>query len=95
MSIRVRKVNNFTASLTTASALVLAEDTLRKHATLINASDVGIWLAFGVSAVVGTGVFLAPSGGSYEIDGNNLFTGDVYGIATAGVGKVLAGVEFK
>ena len=95
MSIRVRKVNNFTNSLTTVSALVLAEDALRKHATLVNASDVGIWLAFGEAAVVGTGVFLAAAGGSYEIDGNNLFTGEIYAIAASGAGKVLAGAEFS
>lgn len=93
--LKLRKPNNFTASLTTASAIILAENSLRKHATFVNASDVGIWLSFGSTAVVGTGVYLAPSGGSYEIDGNNLYQGDVYGIAVSGAGKVCAGVEFS
>lgn len=93
--VKVRKPNNFTASLTTASASVLAANALRKYAAFVNASDVGIWLSFGTTAVVGTGVYLAPSGGSFEIDSSNLYQGEVYAIAVSGAGKVCAGVEFS
>lgn len=91
----VRKAVNDTASMGAASAEILAENRSRKYALIVNASDVGVWISFGEAAVIGTGAYLAPAGGSYEIDETNLWTGAVNGIAASGSGKVVGIVEFS
>lgn len=91
----VRKAVNGTASMGAASAEILADNRNRKYALMVNASDVGVWISFGDTAVIGTGAYLAPAGGSYEIDESNLWTGAVNGIAASGSGKVVGTVEFS
>lgn len=91
----LRKPVNGTVSSDTTSAVFLAANEKRKYAVIVNASDVGVWLAFGGTAVIGTGVYLAAAGGSYEIDGDNLYCGAVHGIAASGSGKVVGTVEFS
>jgi hypothetical protein len=93
--LKLRKINNFGVAVTIASISILASNPLRKHATIINSSDVVIWLGFGEAAVVGQGIYIEPAGGAYEIDGNNLFTGDIFAIAVSGAAKRVVGVEFS
>lgn len=95
MSTRVRTPLNDTKSLTTTSAALIAANERRKYALIVNSSDVGVWVSFGVAAVIGTGVYLAPAGGSYELDGDNLYLGVINGIAASGNGKVVGLVEFS
>jgi len=93
--LKLKKVNNFGVDVDTNSTQVLASNSLRKHVTLINSSDVVLWLGFGEAAVVGQGVYIEAGGGAYEIDGSNLFTGVVYAIAASGASKKCVGVEFS
>lgn len=92
--LKLRTPVNDTASLGTSSAQLLADNERRKYALIVNSSDVGVWLAFGETAVVGTGVYLAPAGGSYEIDSENLYCGPINAIAASGSSKVVGIVEF-
>lgn len=70
-------------SLGAASTLLLGKNEARKRAILVNGhATQSVWLAFGEAAVVGKGVYLAPNGGSFEIPPDELWTGEVYGIAS-------------
>lgn len=93
--VRLQAATNGTVSVTTTSVALLAVNERRKYALVVNSSDVGIWLAFGATAVIGTGVYLAAGGGSYEIDSDNLYCGAVNGIAASGAGKVVGTAEFN
>ena len=63
------------------SALVLAANEARADADITNDGDNIVYLARGHAAVMGRGQRLNPNGGTYHIGTNNLFLGDVYGIA--------------
>jgi len=51
---------------------------------LVNISNQWIFLGRGNAAVLNEGIALAPSGGSYHIGPDNLFTGAINAIATGG-----------
>ncbi len=63
------------------SAIVLAANPNRADADITNDSDNVVYLARGQDAVMGMGQRLNPNGGTYHIGTNNLFLGDIYGIA--------------
>ncbi len=68
----------------TASTLVLAANKRRKYALITCPTGGGaLSLGFGKAAVAGKGVTV-PAGGAYEIDSDNLWTGEIYAIASAG-----------
>lgn len=91
--IKYRNASNSTASVSTSSISVLAANESRKRAIIVNSGAAGVWLSFGATAVVGQGAFLAPLGGSFEIDPDELYTGAINGIAAAGT-NVCGVVEF-
>src|SRR2546430_3209094 len=65
-----------TATATTTSSTILAANASRKDAVLVNyGATNGVFLARGATATVGNGIYLAPNGGSYSIDSNNLYRG--------------------
>lgn len=66
------------------TTVVLAANADRKSATMVNASDEVIYLQLGAAAVSGEGIYLSASGGSFNIDKNNLFTGAINGICASG-----------
>lgn len=74
------------------STAVLAANRNRKSATFVNDSDEAIYLQLGAAAVLNEGIRLNASGGSYEINHTNLFTGAVNSICTSG-GKNLTVTE--
>jgi hypothetical protein len=76
----------------TSQVLMTARDT-RKYTLITNASDVVIWIAFGVDAVIGQGIGI-PAGGAYEMEEPNMWQGAVSAIAASGTGKVAAYQEF-
>lgn len=92
--IKLRNATNGTVSLTTASQQILAVNEFRKRAIIVNGSDVGVWLSFNATAVIGTGIYLAPNGGSFEIDPEEIYTAAIHGIAASGAGKIVGTVEF-
>lgn len=69
------------ATVGPGSALVLAANPNRADADIVNDSAFVVYLARGNAAVIGTGPRLSPRGGSYHIGTNNLFLGDIFGIA--------------
>ena len=71
------------ATVGVASAAVLVANASRKYAIFTNDSVNVIYLALGANpAVVGSGIKLNASGGAYEINWTNLYTGEVRAIAT-------------
>lgn len=84
--LRDEKVATFPSSVATVgttSALVLASQSTRVFAEIINISDTDIDLAFGEAAVVGQGPRLVANGGVYTIDWENLWKGAINGVTTA------------
>ena len=75
-----------------SQVLMTARET-RKYVLITNASDVVIWLGFGVDAVIGQGIGI-PAGGAYEIEDPNMWAGIINAIAATGTGKVAAYQEF-
>jgi len=67
-----------------ASTLVLAANPQRMDAVFVNDSNQEIYLARGNAAVLNEGIRLNATGGSYEINANNLFLGAINAIAEGG-----------
>jgi len=85
------KATSFTTSNVTVgntSTLVLAANADRKVASFVNDSDETIYLSRGNAAELHKGIRLNANGGSFEISGVNLYTGNIYAICESG-GKVL------
>lgn len=70
--------------IATASTVVLATSTGRQYAVLVNDGANPIYLGFGKAAVVGQGIRLNATGGSYEINYENLYVGAINAIASGG-----------
>lgn len=72
-----------------ATTAVLASNTSRLYALVINDSDAVIYIKLGAAAVMNEGIRLNASGGAYEMSKKlgNLYTGAINGICAAG-GKV-------
>jgi len=68
----------------TGSTEVLQENGGRQYALITNDSNEVIYLNLGASAVLNSGIRLAPNGGWLEITGENLFVGTIYAISTTG-----------
>ena len=69
------------ATVGPGSGVVLAANPNRADADITNDGDNVVYLARGNPAVMGMGQRLNPNGGTYHIGTNNLFLGDIYGIA--------------
>jgi hypothetical protein len=70
------------------STLALAENNSRKSAIFTNASNEAIYLSLGSAAEMNKGIYLASSGGKFEINQVNLYFGAVYAICQSGL-KIL------
>lgn len=74
------------ADVTPQGIRVMTASVARKLAVFTNSSDVPIYLALitptdGLNpAVVGSGIYLSPQGGAYEINMTNLHLGEVWAI---------------
>lgn len=79
----IKKAVPTTVTVAQASILLLAANSLRKYADFSNSTANYIWISFGAAAIVGKGSFIPP-GGSYVIDRDNLWVGDVFAISSAG-----------
>ena len=78
----IERVIDTQATVGPGSAIVLAENPNRADADITNDGANVVYLGRGHAAVIGMGQRLNPNGGSYHIGTNNLFTGDIYGIAS-------------
>ena len=79
------------------SGIVLAANTQREGADIVNISDPSepVSLALGVDAVLGFGKTLTAYGSSYHMGTNNLFKGDIYGISASGTAVLSVSEESK
>jgi len=68
----------------TVSTEILALNTNRLYALIVNNSTSSVYLALGVPAVLNKGIRINANGGSYEIKTDNLFNGAINGISAAG-----------
>jgi hypothetical protein len=87
---RIWPINNEIPTATVApavSGIVLAANTRRVDAEIINVSDPSeaISLSRGEVAVLGAGITLTARGSSYRIGTSNLFKGDINGISASGI----------
>jgi hypothetical protein len=94
---------NITNGATTTTSLavpvkVLNTNGSRRYALITNDSDTVVYLYLGYFAspkaasttvALNTGVRLAASGGSFEIDPDNLYTGQVWATSTAASKKLI------
>lgn len=77
---------NTAVNVAAASTTILAVNTDRLYAVIVNDSDTVIYIALGAAAVVNSGIRLNANGGSFEINWTNLHTCAIYGIH-GGVGN--------
>ena len=86
---------NFAVAVTSTGKEVLAANSDRKYAVLINNSAVNAFVALGAAATTGSGILLKANGGTYEISGTrgNLYKGAINGKSTAA--SSIVGVEGK
>jgi hypothetical protein len=85
--------NHVTVSVTSAGVLALPANPRRFYATLVNQSNVPIWIKLGSMAAVDDGIYIAANGFSYEIDLRNLWLGDIYAIHNSGGSKIMTIIE--
>ena len=74
--------SNTRPAVTSTSSTILASNVNRKFAYIFNQTGSIIFLKFGATAVVNQGIRLADNA-TYEIDADNLWTGDVMAVKSA------------
>ena len=82
---------NFAVTVGSTSTLIRSSNASRKLLVLVNDSDVVLFLSLGSPAVMNQGIRLNANGGNIVL-ANPIYTGDVYGICTAG-GKNIVGCD--
>ena len=88
----VATATNTAVSVGVASTTILAANANRKFAIFVNDSTSIQYLALGGTATANSGIRLNPTGGSFEINATNLYTGIITGITTGtGVITVVEG----
>jgi len=83
----IRSIETVTDDSVTVGAVttvILAANSRRVNAVFVNDSNEVIYLARGNAAVLNEGIRLNASGGSYEINDDNLYLGAVNGICASG-----------
>lgn len=79
---------NSNATVAITNTVVVAVNTARKYLCLVNSGSNPVFLGLGVAAVADKGVYLAPNGGSFEVNLDNLFVGAINGISVGGSSNV-------
>ena len=80
-----------TASMTTATAAVLALNTAREYALIVNDGSATVYIKVGAAAVANEGIRINANGGSYEMSRalGNLSTVAINGITATGAAVLL------
>ena len=76
-------------NVTAAGVVALAANADRRGALLVNDSDTVMYLKLGAGPAVNAGIRLNANGGSYEINGANLYQGIITAIHGGAGNKVL------
>lgn len=74
---------DMSATVTSTSAVV-APAMNRQATSLVNSGAVACYLSLSPVATAGKGIYLAPNGGYYNIDRNNLYKGAISAVTTTG-----------
>ena len=80
----IYKSSNTSKTVGSVSTLVADSKGSRNLLIFTNDSDETIYLSFGDPAVLNKGVRLNASGGAYEVNESNPFTGQIFAICTSG-----------
>ena len=83
----IRSIETVTDDSVTVGAVttvILAANSRRVNAVFVNDSNEVIYLARGNAAVLNEGIRLNASGGSFEINDDNLYLGAINGICASG-----------
>lgn len=73
-----------TASVTTTDSTVVASAATRKGIQITNISGGWVYLAFGTTSALSSGIALAPYGGSWEMGDRYTYTGAINAISNVG-----------
>lgn len=84
LPLRLTNLTNTTATATPATSIIIATSTARQYVAVVNSGLVDTYLSLGPTAVLGSGILLKASGGSYEIMEENLYTGAISAITSSG-----------
>ena len=76
----IGKPEFFIRGMTNTGILLLSANQFRFYSLITNDSNVKIWIFFGRQNVFGEGIPILGNGFAFEIDSNNMYRGDVYGI---------------
>lgn len=75
---------NTSGTVGIVSSVLLNPNESRQSATITNDGVRAVYLAFGSTATTNQGIRLNASGGAYEINMHNMYTGTVAAITTTG-----------
>lgn len=69
---------DFSGTAAAAATLVIKMNPYRQGVQIVNTSANPIYVGLDRPPATGQGIALNANGGSYEIDSNNMFKGDIY-----------------
>jgi len=81
------------ANVTAASSVVVAANTARTKMVIINTGSVSVYFGIGQAAVVGSGIMLTASGGTWVMDSGTFTLADIRAICASS--STLAIQEFS
>ena len=85
-------ITNTRPSVNNTSSIILAANSNRRFAMIVNQDSQTAYLKLGTTAVASQGIPIPP-GASYTIDADNLFTGAVHAIKSGGGSVTLEVME--
>lgn len=75
---------DFSGTASATATLIIPQNQTRRYVAIVNTSANRISVGLGIPpSTVGAGIALSAGGGSFEIDRNNPFFGDIYILGTA------------
>jgi len=87
----------FGVDVASAGTKLVTAQTLRKYLAITNTSDVPVYIGLVTSTdgacpfSAGEGIYLAPEGGSFELNNVNMYYGEIWAVhASAGATKRLS-----
>jgi len=80
----IENITTTSVAVGVTTTVVLAANPMRRMAVFVNDSNQPIYLALEDAAVMNQGIRLNATGGTYEINDENLFLGAVNAIAAGG-----------
>ena len=92
-NVQFNKASNDSVNVATTTTEILAANSRRLYALIVNDSDTDIYLSLSEAAVANKGLRLNAYGGAYEINYTNPFRGQINGIHGGAGNKVVTVIE--